>query len=299
MGDSPTWSARSERARQRLASGDLTAARREAEAVLADAAADAERGAAHLVLAACCEKGGDADAALAHARSAVGCVPTDPLAHYAYAELQEGAGDKAGATTSLRRAVELDPGFAQAWRYLGIVLGEAADNEGAIAAFDAALRIDPNHARAWNNLGNVQRTLGRLAEAEQSFARAIALQPDYPLAAANLAEVQRDQGEPMRAEATLRAALARQRGRSPYRPIVVLLAGLLRERGALDESAQLYRQAIELSPRESGGQWFNLGWVLVQRGDTVGARSAYARARAVDPGDLRSLFAEHLTLPMI
>jgi CRISPR-associated protein Csy1 len=39
--------------------------------------------------------------------------------------------------------------------------------------------------------------------------------------------------------------------------------------------------------------------VLVQRGDIAGARSAYAQARAVDPGDLRNLFAAHLTLPMI
>ena len=299
MAESTAWSARADHARQRLAAGDLVAARREAEAVLADADSDAERGAAHLVLAACCGKGGDAAAALAHARSAVGYRRLDPLTHYACAELQESAGDKAGAMASLRRAVELDPRFAQAWRYLGIVLGESGDDEGAIAAFDAALYIDPDHARAWNNLGNAQRTLGRLAQAEQSFARALALQPDYPLAAANLAEVQRDQGEPVRAEATLRAALARQGGRPPYRPIVVLLAGLLRERGALDEAAQLYRQAIELSPQESGGQWFNLGSVLVQRGDLDGARSAYARARAVDPGDLRNLFAEHLTLPMI
>jgi CRISPR-associated protein Csy1 len=299
MGEGAAWSARADQARKRLAAGDLVAARREAEAVLADAASDAERGAAHLVLAACCEKGGDAAAALTHARSAVGYVPLDPLAHYAYAELQENARDKAGAMASLRRAVELDPGFAQGWRYLGIVLGEAGDDQGAVAAFGTALRIDPDHARAWNNLGNAQRTLGRLAEAEQSFARAIALRPDYPLAAANLAEVQRDQGEAERAEGTLRAALARQKAGQPYRPIVVLLAGLLRERGMLDEAAQLYRRAIELSPRESGGQWFNLGWVLVQRGDIAGARNAYAQARAVDPGDLRNLFAAHLTLPMI
>ena len=299
MGEGAAWSARAEQARKRLAAGDLVAARREAEAVLAEAASDAERGAAYLVLAACCEKNGDAAAALAHARRAVEYARLDPLAHYAYAELQERTGDKAGAEGSLRCAVGLDPGFAQGWRYLGIVLGEAGDDEGAIAAFGTALRVDPDHARAWNNLGNAQRTLGRLAEAEQSFGRALALQPDYPLAAANLAEVQRDRGEPVRAEATLRGALARQGGRSPYRPIVVLLAGLLRERGALDEAAQLYRQAIELSPSESAGQWFNLGWVLVQRGDIAGARSAYAQARAVDPGDLRSLFAEHLTLPMI
>ena len=99
--------------------------------------------------------------------------------------------------------------------------------------------------------------------------------------------MQRDQGEVERAEATLRAALKQPGQGATHRPIVVLLAALL------------YRRAIELSPRESGGQWFNLGWVLVQRGDTAGARNAYAQAHATDPGDLRSLFARHLSLPMI
>ncbi|HET9764772.1 MAG TPA: tetratricopeptide repeat protein, partial [Casimicrobiaceae bacterium] len=139
---------------------------------------------------------------------------------------------------------------------------------------------------------------GRLAEAEASFARALALRPDYALAAANLAEVQRDQGEVERAEATLREAMARGTGTS-FRPLVVLLAGLLRERGALDEAEKLYRQAIELSPKESGGQWFNLGWILTERNQLEEARAAYVQARAADPGDLRSLFGAQLTLPMI
>jgi predicted O-linked N-acetylglucosamine transferase (SPINDLY family) len=273
MAQAATWSTRIDRAQQRLAAGDIAAARREAEAIVAGAASDAERGAAHLVLAACCDKDGDAATALMHARTAVGCAP--------------------------RNALALEPRFAQAQRYLGILLGESGDVEGAVAAFEQALRLDPNHARTWNNLGNAQRMLGRLADAEQSFARALALRPDYPLAAANLAEVQRDQGEAVRAEATLRVALARQAVAPPFRPIVILLAGLLRERGALDEAAQLYRQAIELAPQESGGAWLNLGSVLSGRGETSAARDACARARAVDPGDLRNLFGTHLTLPMI
>ncbi|HEX8013098.1 MAG TPA: tetratricopeptide repeat protein [Casimicrobiaceae bacterium] len=289
---------RAERARQRLAAGDLDGARSEAQALFALAATEAERGAAHLVLAACCERSGDAPAALAHARSAVACAPHDPVAHYAHAELQEAAGDAPGAIASVKRALELEPRFARALRYLGILLGEAGDAQGALEAFERALRLDPDHAQAWNNLGNAQRTLGRLADAERSFARALALRLDYALAASNLGEVQRDQGEVERAEATLRAAMARQTG-APFRPLLVLLAGLLRERGALDEAEGLYRKAIELSPGESAGQWFNLGWILTERNEPAQARAAYARAREVDPGDLRGFFAGRLTLPMI
>ncbi|HTS21520.1 MAG TPA: tetratricopeptide repeat protein [Casimicrobiaceae bacterium] len=285
-------------ASQRLAAGDVAGARGEAEAILAQAATEAERGAAHLLLAACCEKGGDPRSALEHARSAVACAPDDPVARYALAELLEGAGDKPGAIANLRQALRLDPRFARALRYLGILLGESGDSDGALAALEEAVRFEPDHPQAWNNLGNARRTLGRLPEAEAAFARALALRPDYPLAASNLAEVQRDQGEVERAEQTLRAALARQ-GAAAFRPSVVLLAGLLRERGALDEADALYRRAIELAPAESGGAWFNVGWIHTERNEAESAREAYLQARSVDPGDLRSLFGARLTLPMI
>ncbi|HYT47231.1 MAG TPA: tetratricopeptide repeat protein, partial [Burkholderiales bacterium] len=299
MADIAAASSGIERARMRLAEGDLATARSEAEAIIGSAAGNEERCAAYLVLAVCCDRAGDAAAALEHTRAAVDSAPGDPVAHYAHAEQQEASGDKAGAIASLRRAIEIEPRFARALRYLGILLGEDGDAEGAIAALERALAFEPNHSRAWNNLGNAQRTLGRLAEAERSFARALALQPDYPLAAANLGEVLRDQGEVERAEATLRAALARQAGGPPFRPQVVLLAGLLRERGALDEAESLYRQAIDLAPRESGGQWASLAWVLSERGETAAAREAYATARTVDASDLRNLLGKHLTLPMI
>lgn len=299
MADATTGAARTDRARQRLAAGDLAGARREAEAVVSGRASDTERGAAHLVLAACCEKGGDPTAAREHVRAAVACAPRDPLAHFAHARLQETAGDTTGAIASLNRAVDLDPRFAQAQRYRGLLLSEGGDLEGAVAALEQALRLDPASASAWNNLASAQRMLGRLDEAKQSLARAFALRPDYPVAIANLAELQRDQGEVVQAEATLRAALAQRVGLPPFRPMIILLAGLLRERGELDEAAQLYRQAIDLAPEESGGAWFSLAWVLGGRGEVVAARDAYARARAVDPADLRSLFGKHLTLPMI
>src|SRR5439155_16888508 len=120
----------------------------------------------------------------------------------------------------------------------------------------------------------------------------------YPLASANLAEVQRDLGEVERAEATLRQALARVAG-SVFRPLLVLLAGLLRERGELDEAAKLYLQAIQAAPDQSGGEWFNLGSVLSERGEPERASDAYTRAYATNRKDLRGLIAKNLGLPMI
>ena len=289
-----------ERARQRLSAQDLAGARLECASILADAAAHAgDRAAAFLVLASCCQREADEASALAYVHSAVALTPEDPVARYALAELMEATGDKDGAIGSLRRAVALNPGFVQAWNYLGILLGENGDDTGAAAAFEQTVRLDASHARAWNNLGNAQRTLGRLQDAANSFGRALALRADYPLAAANLATVQRDLGEVEQAEATARAALARTSTQPPYRPLLVVLAGLLRERGAFDDAAQLYLQAIQSAPEKSAGEWISLGRVLTERGEPERACDAYRHAQATDPLDLRATMGSLLTLPMI
>ena len=298
MAEAKPASARAELARQRLVAGDIAGARREAEAILAGGGDARAQAAAHLVLAACFDRQHDVKTAVQHARAAAARTPDDPVAHYVHGELQEQDGDKAGAMASVRRALALNPKFVQAHHYLGILLGEGGDAEGALAAFTATVDLDPAHARGWNNRGNTLRTQDRLDEAEQAFARAVALKPDYWLAAANLGGVQRDLGALDRAEATLRAALARA-GTDPYRPLLVLLAGVLRLRGILDESVQRYVQAINAAPSDSAGEWFNLGLVLAERNDPADARNAYQRARALDPTDLRSLFGERLTLPMV
>ncbi len=218
------------RARQRLAAGDVDGARREGEALLGADASDAERADSHLLLAACAQHAKDPVLGLRHARMSIALRPEDPVAHYLNAELAEAAGDKPGAIASLDRAVALKPAFVQAWFYRGILRGEGGDALAAIDSFRETVRLDPAHARGWNNLGNALRRLARLRDAESAFETAVALKPDYWLAVANLAKSLRDTGEVERAESLLRDALARSPSNAPYRPLLVLLAGLLRAR---------------------------------------------------------------------
>ena len=286
------------RARACLAAGDIAAARTLCGPLVATGNPHVAA-AAHLVLSACAERVGDAPSARAHVQAALHANADDALAHYAWAELEERAGDPDAAIANLARAVTLQPSFVAAHQRLGVLHGEGGDAEQAAASFRRVAELDPANARAFNNLGNALRTLGHYDEALAAFERAVALRPDYELAVANVAVMWRDAGEIERAEALLRSELARPRQKPPLRALVVMLAGLLRERGALDEAEPLYRQAIAMAPASSSGEWFNLGRVHAERDDLESARDAYRRAFDADPTDLRGALATRLSLPMV
>ncbi len=284
------------RASALVAGGDLSAARTTC-AGLAASVDDGVAARAHLILATCAQRAGDPALARRHVESALARNPQDALAHFSLADIDESRGAKASAIAGFERAAALSSGFAAAHHRLGILLGEAGEAERALAAFERAVAAEPANARAWNNLGHTLRTLGRIDAAGRAFERAVALKPDYELAVANLAVHWRDAGEMERAESLLRAALARPRAAPPLRALVVALAGLLRDRGALDESELLYRQAIAQAPQRSAGEWFNLGLIHAERDEPDRVRAAFASGAA--GGDLRSAVAARLSLPMI
>src|SRR5438105_10571312 len=287
------------RARQLLTAGHVDGARMACDAALAAPTDTNEAAGAHLILAECCRHEGNAEAMVAHAVSAAVLAPHDAMIHYALAECVDEAGDKRRAIEELRRAVDLNPQLVQAHRYLGVLLADAGKFEAATDCLKRAVALDPKHAAAWNNLGNTLRALGRLADAEDAYLHALALKPDYPRAECNLALLQRDQGRADLAEATLRACLARQPCALPFRPALNALAGILRQRGALDEAAELYLRSARMTPDDNAAEMFSLGNVLTERGDPVQARKAYAHALRQQRHNLRAALALHLTLPMI
>ena len=225
--------------------------------------------------------------------------PRDAQTLYALAQQQDRAGDQTAAIANLERAVALEPGFASAHQLLGILHGESGDAARAATALARVVALEPDNARAHNNLGNALRTLGRRDEARAAFERAVELRPGYELAIANLALAWRDAGDNLRAERLLREVLAQVGAKPPLRALAVLLAGVLRERGALDEAVPLYERAIAMAPAASAGEWFNLGQVLNERDEIGRARVAYGKAHASDRRDLRGAIASRLALPMI
>jgi CRISPR-associated protein Csy1 len=287
-----------DRARARLAAGDIAGARRDC-APLLTRGDPSEAAAAHLLLSACATRAGDAAGARRHVESALRLNADDAFAHFAAAELAERAGDPVAAIGSLERAVALQPAFVAAQQLLGILYGERGEAARAADAFAHVVALDPRNARGFNNLGNALRALDRADDATAAFERAVALQPDYDLAVANLAAMRRDAGDASRAEQLLRDALARRSGKPPMRAMIVMLAGLLHDRNALDDAEPLYRQAIAAAPTASAGEWFRLGRLLAERDETVRAREAFRKSFELEPKDFRGALAARLTLPMI
>ncbi len=234
------------------------------------------------------------DDALALAQAAATAAPSDAALQLRLAQAQEDAGQVSAAIESLRNAVRLRADFAEAHAYLGLLLADTGDIAGAIASLRQAVALKPDYVRAWNNLGSALRKTGELAEAVEAIRKALALQPDYAMGHATLGLLQRDLGDEASAEASLRTAL---RLRPDLRGALVGLAGLLQRQSRLDESAQLYVRALKLSA--AANEWFQLGSVLAERGESAQARDAFGRALAADPQHLRSALGLHLTLPML
>ncbi|HEX7140120.1 MAG TPA: tetratricopeptide repeat protein [Vicinamibacterales bacterium] len=98
----------------------------------------------------------------------------------------------------------------------------------------------------WTNLGNAQMQLGQKKDAETSFRKALELEPAFRDALNNLAWLLYQEKRYDEAETMARKAVA-QNGPDSYL-VLDTLARILAARGACDEAAKTFRQAIDAVP---------------------------------------------------
>lgn len=274
----------------------LTGAREELEAILADEAASAgararaygELGRLYL---------------LYHLReSALACFARastlDPegfrWAYYSGLLHQEG-GEWEEAAAALGRALELEPGYAAARVRLGQVELERNRLEAAEEAFRKALDETGTRAAAHFGLGRIAAVRERWTEAAEHFQAGLAIQPEassfrYPLAMAyrrqgDLERARqelelRGEGEMSFTDPLLATLEAQHQGLSRW----LELAGraLLAER--FDQAAGYFQNALEVDP-ESTAALSGLATARLRAGDAAGAGDAYRRLLALDPRD--------------
>jgi LPS sulfotransferase NodH/glycosyltransferase involved in cell wall biosynthesis len=172
-------------------------------------------------------------------------------------------GDAPAAAEAFRRARALgDRG--QASFYLATALLELGGAVESISLLSEAVRLNPrdeyvayDRADAWQSLGHAYEELGREAEAETAYRTALDLMPESPSAAVNL-------------------------------------AGLLIDRGRLDEAERLVERLL-VRHRGSSEVWSALGVLHLRRGDLLSARRALEIALEIHRPNLVALMNLGLT----
>jgi tetratricopeptide (TPR) repeat protein len=193
------------------------------------------------------------------------------------------------AATAYARAIRLDPRDWKSHMNLGLVDAALGNNNAAIEHCQRAVSLNPDAPAAHANLGVAYDAGGNRAEAEAAYRRSLALQPAQPAVQTNLANNLLAQKRPQDALPILRGVtetsdspLARRRygdalamsGRDDeaaaqyrralatdarYYPAMNALASLLMtqyRKGLLlddrkrDEAVAMWRQSLEINPKQ-------------------------------------------------
>lgn len=260
------------------------------------------------------------DAAIAFISCAIG-IRGHVAAYYVnLGTAAQGAGHLNDAVAAYQKAIALEPGFAEAHSNLGNALQKSGLLTEAIAAYRHAIGLRPDLVDAHTNLAVALQTTGDLAHAAEAFSAAARLAPDNLQAAVRAAEAALAAGRTDEAIAGYRRAHAMAPNDSA---VAVSLSGALLATGAAGESESLLREVIAREPKslpahrelvESLRQQarFNealavadtmvalepaaldghhaRGVVLLEIGEAILARDAFAQAVAAQPLAVESIF---------
>ncbi len=252
---------------------------------------------------------GRLDEALALAREAVGRFDRSAPLWRDLALVHDRRGETAERIAALERALERAPTWMACVRLLAAAVAEHGDVERAEALLDRTIAAEPWNGSNYGFLAEIRRDAGRTAEAVDLLERALSLLPEYPWAWDRLGEWTAGSD---RLVTVARAVIA-----AAPRAIRARLVVAQRDRGAsLDERLALLREVSAIVPDDTdvddlaaellagAGRWDEalaacrppfwgdapptrlLGraaWVLHERGDHAGARTAMLRAIASTP----------------
>ncbi len=205
------------------------------------------------------------------------------------------------------------PRVARAWVNYGVALEQVDSLPAAESALQRALELDPNHEKAWNNLALVLRRQSKYDESTEASRRSLALEPMSADAHFNLAVSLLQMGQPGNAAREYRAGLALRRDPRGQLGLGVALSEAGDHEGALEsyraylssrppdsletrgsigwelfrlgwvEEAEREARAAVRAGRPAGVSWFNLGAILLSRGEGGEAPGCYERGMQADP----------------
>jgi Tfp pilus assembly protein PilF len=206
--------------------------------------------------------------------------PQNYLAHSKLGELALRDGDAPAARAALERTLAIQPSFVEALNNLALLDLAEGDTERARERLRRALALEPEDYDTWINLGAVELERGELAAARARFEACLARRPDDPDAHFDLGLVFQRAGDAAAAERSFRAALALAPDHvESWSNLGQVLLGTER----VPEALTAFARVVELAPDDPFAH-FNLAVARRRAGDRAGARSAFERALALEPG---------------
>lgn len=187
------------------------------------------------------------------------------------------------ASRALEDAARRDPGNAVAHHALGVVSLKQGQAERALVSLDKALALRKDLASAVLARGDALQMLGRHEQAVEAYRRAATLLPQSVVPHLQRARALERMEKFAEAEAAYREGL--KIGPNDPRLANNLAYLLANRRLRLDEALSLARQAVARDPKRATYH-DTLGVVLQLRGDEAGARQAFERGLALEPGNV-------------
>ena len=175
-----------------------------------------------------------------YARAYVGIANANVLLAL-YGTLPEEKANK-NAQIAIDQALRLDPQLADAHASQGLLFS-STNREKAETSFKQAIDLNPNYAMSYMWYGSFVQNNGDIPGAHKLFEQAFQLDPQSPVAAYNVAWCYYQEGNESKAMTLFSQIIAND----PYYPGAYNLAGeILRTRGRLDESLEMYERALQV-----------------------------------------------------
>jgi tetratricopeptide (TPR) repeat protein len=225
----------------------------------------------------------DVDGAIETFRKVLELAPKHTLARYNLALVLRRADRLPEALAELERALAIEA-HPEAHYMVGIINWHLGQLERAAGALRAAVAAEPRYADAHDALGGVLKARHDLAGAAKALRRAIALRPDRPASHYSLGLVLQLSGDQAAARAQFdEAERLRRRTELEHEALIWTSVGIQKvDAGDLTGALGLFRRATAVYEAYAPAH-YQIGLVLRRLGQSEAARSAFARAHALNP----------------